>query len=56
MAWHRSGPERVADWLRFVIRAGFLITGIVGSILLAYLAIQTGFLVIELFERCVFRR
>ena len=55
MAWQRSGPERVAAWLRFFIRAGFLVTGIVGSLLLMYVAINAGLLFVDVLERTIFR-
>ncbi len=54
MAWQRSGPERIAEWLRLFIRAGFLATGIVGSLLLVYLAIETALLVVHITEHVMF--
>ena len=56
MGWHRTGPERVAEWLRFFIRAGFLIAGIIVSILVAYVAFEAGMLFVGILEETFFQR
>jgi len=55
MVWKRSGPERLADSLRFLIKAGFLVVGIVGSALAAYVAIRAGWIFVTILEDSIFR-